>query len=167
MDIIFGILCAVLNRARGTKLYGYTESTTIGRIVGMGGIATLAHISMLMHEYGFVISTVASMWVFAGLMLWCIPAWDDLWSAAIGNDPKHSRLWGLYHLTLRMGYGMPCIIGLQVIIGNSSSFWALGCYAMGLPYYFAGFLKHKYTIMVAEMSVGAIWWVMISGVLGS
>lgn len=166
IESIFCVLCAFMNRARGTKLFEMTRSTTIGRIVSMGGIAFVAHLYALMHGYSLFISVGVFAWVWASLMLWCVWGWDDLWSATIGDQPDKSRLWGLAHLALRMIWGVPCIVGLALLAGHPfAAIWALGVPLLALPYYVWGFVPHQYTINNAEMTVGAMWWLMISGVL--
>lgn len=141
--IAFGFL----NRARGSRLFNYCNSTVFTRLVatfGMGLCVLAASASY-----------AAALWAWASLMLWCTPAWDKYWSEAIGNSQTHSRLYGLMQMTIRQLLILPCFFGLEYITG--ASYWlSLPALLLGLPYYLSGFLGSSYVITYAEYGVGAI-----------
>lgn len=148
---------AFLNRARGTRLFEHTTSTMISRIVSMGLMAAYLSAEALMLDVGGVRSLCLLAWAWASLLLWCDEAWDDLWSACIGHDPNHSRLWGLMMLTLRMSLGIPYFVGVAYITGHSDRAWyAAASLLLGLPYYIWGYLQPNKAINFAEPTVGTI-----------
>ena len=53
----------------------------------------------------FPVDTNMSLKYFVGAWVllygWMILKWDIYWGAAIGNDPKRSKLWGVAMMTLR------------------------------------------------------------------
>lgn len=152
MEIFVIPLFAVLNRARGSQFFELLKSTVEGRLVSMGGMAFGASLSMW-PNYTRTLEMFIFSW--AALMLWCTPAWDAYWSAAIGNEKTRSRLWGLGAMTLRMTLILPYFISLAYFMGGTY-LYALGALTLGSPYYIAGYVYKKAPIMVAEYSVGAI-----------
>lgn len=156
---------AILNRARGTQLFNATSSTVIGRLVSTLGMSLLTA-ATASHEPILFATFLA--WTWASLMLWCTPAWDAYWSAAIGHDPANSRLWGLTAMTLRMTLAVPSIVGLAYLSAQPfHSIYASGILLMGLPYYLAGYLNPKNPIGMAEPMVGAILGLLIFLTLSS
>lgn len=150
---------ALLNRARGTKLFNLVNSTVIGRLLSTMLMAVSASLAVIPET---LLMLEVFGWLWASLMLWCTPAWDKYWSAAIGHDPDHSRLWGLAMMTLRMTLGAPAIIGLAFIINKPlHAYYALGTLFMGLPYYVFGYLRPQKPIDYSEPVVGAILGLMI------
>lgn len=143
---------AILNRARGTKLFGKTTSTVIGRLVATWLMA-------LLILFVLAIEGKEALWgglyAWGTLMLWCTPGWDAEWAATIGNDPIHSRIWGLYHLIIRMQLILPFFLGMAYFF-DTSYFWALGSLTLGLPYYIAGYASKLKPILYAELGVGAL-----------
>jgi hypothetical protein len=136
------VLIALLNRARGSKLSGLTTSTVLGRVV-----CTLA---MAISAACAITATFKScvLWLWFSLMIWCTPAWDNYWSAAIGNltdvnkksfapvdwlmkkipyfsllyaaagTNRQLRLWGLAAMTLRQLLVVPAVAGYAIMIGR-------------------------------------------------
>jgi hypothetical protein len=100
----FSLWFGLLNCARGRLLFGMTTSTVISRIVATAGMA--------MGVAAITLDPFAALFSWLSLMLWCTPAWDAYWSAEIGNDPSHSRLWGLGMMTLRMLLARRAFLGL-------------------------------------------------------
>lgn len=140
---------SILNRARGTKLFGLTNSTTIGRLVATFGMA----MAVALSDVPNALYTLPVAWL--TLFLWTLPAWDAYWSAEIGNDPLHSKFWGLWHMALRMILAAPCILGLAYI-EHGSYYWALGTPLLALPYLVFGLFKTQYTVPCSEYTVGAM-----------
>jgi hypothetical protein len=176
---------ALLNRARGTKLYGLTNSTVVGRLVatlGMGVLASLCVMpdSEMMLEVG--------VWTWLSLFLWAIPAWDNYWGAAIGSvfnpdEPAFApvdwllrvmpwfstvyaatasdlrrRLWGATAMGLRQMLATPGLAHLAFIAGHPDRAWYAICpLAFGLFYLAAGYLKvlKQTSVAVAEYGIGA------------
>ncbi len=152
---IFMISFAFFNCARGRRFFDLVSSTVEGRLIAMTGMAATVALYYLSEPVlSFEIFSIALI----TLMLWCTPAWDAYWSAAIGNDPENSRLWGLAAMSGRMLLAIPCIAGLAWITGHDDRSWLVGgTPLMGLPYYIFGYMKlGKYTIAASELAVGAI-----------
>lgn len=152
--------CGFWNCARGRKLFNTTSSTFIGRLVAthfMGLGAMVISLGTPFH-----MATIM-LWTWGTLLLWCTPAWDAYWSAEIGDDPNHSRLWGLAAMSLRMTLAAPCLIGLAYLTGHMDrAGYAAGSLLLGLPYYISGFVSpRKYVISIPETVVGMILGVLI------
>lgn len=151
---LFSTAFAILNRARGSKLFDFTDSTEIGRLVSTG-VMSLMTALLFLPQNEIVITAQIITW--ACLMLWCSFGWDKYWSATIGHDPHHSRLWGLGMLTLRMSIGAPAIIYPAVLSFHPENYWyALGVLTLGLPYYLWGYIYPRAPIPAAEYTVGAL-----------
>lgn len=152
--LLFMVGYAFLNRCRGTHFFNRLDSTFDSRL--------LATVFMAMFVAFYEFSSPGTMsvimlysWVM--LMLWCTPAWDKYWSAAIGHDPKHCRLWGLGMMTLRMTLAMPFLIGIAFLSGHPDNVvYAAGAMTLGFPYYFWGYAAPKNPVGMAEYTVGAI-----------
>ncbi len=104
---------------------------------------------------------ITVLWTWASLMLWCVPAWDFLWSSTIGHDLIHSRLWGLCHLGLRMALLAPAIIGLALITGHPiNALYALLTLLLAVPYWVYGYLlpanNGRNVIPASEYTAGAM-----------
>lgn len=152
-NILFILWFGFLNCARGRLLFNLTTSTEIARIatsVGMGIATTI-----------LTQNIVAGIFTAGALLLWMTPAWDVYWSAEIGNDPKHSRLWGLGAMTIRMSLAIPCLAGLAAIFQHSA--WPIaGAVLLSVPYYISGYISpKKYIIPIAEFAVGALLGILI------
>ncbi len=151
--IPFALWFGFLNCARGRKLFNTTTSTEVSRLIATLGmvLATGALLMPNVNQMG-----VVTLWTWATLMLWCSSGWDALWSAAIGDDLNHSRLWGLGALTLRMTLAAPCLIGLAWLTGHSYT-PITGVLLLGLPYYISGYITpRKYVISAAESVTGML-----------
>lgn len=105
----------------------------------------------------------ASIVVFASfplLLVWSLLGWDDYWSAEIGHDPAHSKMWGLWKMTERMLAIFPALAVVDyaafIFDHNTNPWWAAGVLTMGLPYLAFGALVPKNPIIYAELAVGAI-----------
>lgn len=158
LTFFYCLTIALLNCARGRKLFDETKSTFITRLVSTFGMA-LATGFLTFHDYRLFDFTV--LWTWASLMLWCSFAWMALLSATIGSDPNHSRLWGLGHLAMRMSLAAPCIIGLAFLTGHLENAWmAIFTPLLAVPYYAWGriFSKwttyNRFTIAFSELCVG-------------
>lgn len=156
------IAFAVLNRARGSRLFELTSSTGVSRIVATFLMAAATTSLVFPDRMLFVMP-----WVWVSLLVWCTPAWDAYWSAEIGDDPKHSRLWGLGMMTLRMALVMPCLTGLAVLSGHTDrALFANGALLLGLPYYLLGFIVPVgYVIFASELTVGAILGALVFAII--
>lgn len=169
------IVFALLNRARGSRLFDETNSTTISRALSMWVMAIIA--GGLARIYGGSIKiegfAIFTSWTL--LMLWCSFAWDNYWSAAIGNPtditkkafapvdwimgklpPMPLRLWGTVAMGLRQMLLAPFLIFLAVSVGNVNMLALCAAPILfGVPYLIAGFLpKQIPPIAFAELVVG-------------
>lgn len=153
--IFFAAIFGILNCARGRKLFDLTNSTVVSRLASTSLMAITA--SFLQIPDLFMMTNVFII-VFAGLMLWCTPAWDKYWSEEIGNDPNYSRLWGLRDMTFRMLLALPVLITLPIVTHHYGRLpIAAGALLLGLPYYIFGYMKlGRFTIAASEFVVGVI-----------
>lgn len=172
--------CAFLNRCRGSQWFGLIPSTSAGRILACLGIGLSTLVYSLPNE--LLIPTFTAL----SLFLWAVFAWDNYWSAAIGNPTDitkstfppvdfvmsllpsmNLRLWGLIALTLRSSLAAICFIGLAYLSGHDERMIAaLGVLLFAFPYYINGYILDKsWVIKVSEYMVGAmigilIWYVL-------
>ena len=146
-------LGAILNRARGTEWWDHSNDTggRWGMAAGMGLIAA----SLVLPDLR--LAGEVALWVAMSMFFWAVFPWDAYWSAAIGHDATHSRLWGLGWLTLRHSLGIPCLIGLSWLTGHYTPFIA-GPLLFGLPYYISGYATPGANVIRnAELAVGGMW----------
>jgi hypothetical protein len=170
--VLIAIAFAAFNRARGTRFWDVLPSTVVGRLLA----------TMLMASSVFAITGV--LWVlpatWAALMLWCTPAWDNYWSAAIGNPTNISkpafapvdwimrrlslpvvtgfqlRLWGAVAMGLRQSLAIPAIVITAVAAGHPiNALNGLATLSFGFLYMAAGYLPNRYSIAAAEYATGA------------
>lgn len=165
-------LMALLNRARGTRLFEHTSSTVIGRVVSMGGMVLVSWLAFPIGIYEVLV-------IWAGLMLWCSAGgWGKYFSAMHGKyDPNEheiawidwagtyvemtdecsNRLRGLFCMCLRGIYMYPIFIGLGLLGHPWAFIIGLGSLLQGFPYYWARYIPNwdKYGIMAAELVWGA------------
>jgi hypothetical protein len=166
------ILMAALNRARGSRLFNLTTSTTIGRLSSTGGMAIA---TALLADNPIIIPI---LWT--GLFLWTLPAWDKYWSAAIGNptdmaatsfapvdwimaklwpSPKPGiqlRLWGTIAMGLRGALLFPLFAILGFMRYPAAFLIGLATLLQGVPYLISGIPSDKsYSIPFAETLWGA------------
>lgn len=147
MYFAFIAWCALMNRARGSQFFSLTDSTTEARIISMMGIAIA--MSFLKLENPLLTAGIV-VWTLAALMLWCTPAWDKYWGAAIGtNTPADQaktscvpvdwvmsviwpetpisgvsmRLWGWLAMSLRQSLAAVWVIGLACLAGHPENCW--------------------------------------------
>lgn len=165
-------LFSLLNRARGSQFWDTLPSTSATRILATFGMA-LATAAAAGGDRARAAELL--LWAWASLMLWCVFAWDNYWSAAIGNPTDvHKpackpvdrimarlpamppRLWGTVAMGLRQSFAAPCLVGLSVISGHPShAAYALATPSFGVIYLAAGYLRPKAPIALAEHAVGA------------
>lgn len=159
--LLYGMIAlvfAIMNRARGSQFFSLTDSTTEGRLLS----TFLMTASALVPFTGFgnpehQIEVVAAAW--ALLYVWTVPGWDAYWSAAIGNDPSHSKLWGIGMMTLRQG-GL--LLPYYAFLSGLTGDWHHMAYAAstllcGAVYAFWGAVnKTSAVIEYAELTNGAI-----------
>lgn len=165
-------LFALLNHARGSRLFGLTDSTSIGRLVasfGMALIVTFSHIGQ-----AAVLLPVA----WGGLLGWMIPGWDWEWHCAITGTlpasgspfvftkwlmkiwapPKPGawlRIWGTVALGLRMILAAPVLLAIAYLTGGNF-WWPLDVPLLALPYLFFGLFKTQYVITFSEYAAGGL-----------
>ncbi len=171
------VFFALLNRARGSKLFGLTTSTTVARIVSTIGMACATYWE---HRTLGVL-----LWSFASLFFWQVFGWGKYFAAIHGNiDPNGGGLrwvdrvmgwldpplhtleqrkrWGTVAMGLRMTLLAPFIIGLAFLTGEPNRAW-LAAFTpfLGIPYYLGGKLSQKYSVLIAELIVGALIGLMV------
>ena len=152
--IAFIAAFSILNRARGTQLFGLTDSTVAGRLISMMGMALLTSF-LFMHNSILMLGAFIGVW--ALLMLWCTPLWDKYWSEEIGHSTTHSRLYGLMQMTIRMALAIPAILFIAGLSNHGfNAIYALGALTFGLPYYAYGYLRPTNPIPYSEYTVGAL-----------
>ena len=149
MWLIIPIIFAILNRARGSKLFDHTKSTQVSRIVSTCGMA-LVVLAMTLNLSAF-------LWAWASLFFWSLPGWGKYAGAAIGAGLKdetefppvdwamrqitirNPRIWGGVAMGLRMLLAAPCLIGLAYLCDGN--YWpALLTPLMGLIYTPCGYI---------------------------
>jgi hypothetical protein len=152
--IAYIIACGVLNRARGTQLFNLAGSTEIGRIVSMATISIFTSFFMIPNNTKILEMFIV---IFAGLMLWCSPAWDTYWSAEIGNDKAHSKLWGCYHMAVRQMLILPTFIAAASVSNHPEKYiYSLSGLTLWIPYLAWGAVNSSKSIGRAEYTIGAI-----------
>lgn len=167
---------AILNRARGSKLYGLTTATQVSRIVSTHGMATLV--------LAITASHICTFYTWATLFLWALPGWGKYAGAAIGEGLNRAekefapvdwlmerlpitsvRLWGAVAMGLRMLLVLPCTLGLAYL--TDGSYWpSLLVPFMGLVYLPCGWLFGASGWAAGEYAAGAVLGVIISASVG-
>lgn len=181
MMTIYIFCMALLNRARGSQLFGYTKSTTISRLVAtfLMGLLSLA------IGYGVLDSLV----IWLGLYLWSIRGWGKYFSAFMGNynpdereikwidelgdalvletDEKSNRLRGALCMCLRGIYMYPMFIALGLLGHPMAFIVGLCCLLQGVPYWLGKYPKDMGVnpILYAEPTWGACIGLMLIGSL--
>ncbi|MCE9565859.1 MAG: hypothetical protein K8U57_27860 [Planctomycetes bacterium] len=166
------VLFSLLNRARGSQFWDTLPSTSATRILATLCMAVVTAATAWGDSARM---TELLLWTWASLMLWCVFAWDNYWSAAIGNPTDvHKpackavdrimarlpamplRLWGAVAMGIRQSFAVPCLVGLSIISGHPThAAYALATLSFGLIYLAAGYVWPKAPITVAEHAVGA------------
>ena len=147
--LIFVFAFALLNRARGSKLFELTSSTQVARVSVAMAQAMLV---MYFSDYPKLTYTIALV----GFFLWSLPAWGKYAGMAIGRDSSHEKetawidkildrfelpfqLEGAIGLALRMTYAAPVLFAISFV--ELGAYWAcLLTPLMGLCYYVTGLL---------------------------
>lgn len=171
------VFFALLNRARGSKLFGLTASTTVARIVSTVGMALLTYQS---HPTLGVL-----LWSFASLFFWQVFGWGKYFAAIHGNiDPngggmrwvdwlmdrldlptftvEERKRWGTVAMGLRQTLLAPFVIGLAYLTADPGmALLAAFTPFLGIPYYLAGKISQKYSGLIAELILGALIGAMV------
>lgn len=166
------VLFALLNRARGSKLFGLTASTTVARIVSTLGMALLTYWA---HPKLSVL-----LWSFASLFFWQVFGWGKYFAAIHGQiDPNGGRMqwvdwamerigmptntveqrkkWGTVAMGLRQTLLIPFIVGLAYLTDDPAKLWLVPVTPLlGLAYYMGGKISQQYSVFIAELIVGAV-----------
>lgn len=165
---------AFANRARGTRFYGLA-GTTVGRVLSTFLMATATGVTAWFEGQGTAQSAIIALWAWASLYFWCIFAWDQYWSAAIGNPTDivapackpvdwvmsklptmPLRLWGTIAMGLRQAYLIPFLAELAVLCDHPwNAAYSLVTLLFGAIYLAAGYAKKIPPIALAEYSLGA------------
>lgn len=188
MEMLLTIVSfAFWNRARGSQLFDLAKSTTEGRLLSCFGMATTAAMLVAMNlphaTYLIVAVAAGSM---AALMFWCVFAWDNYWSAAIGNPTSITkaafapvdlvmrgfswlpiRLWGTLAMGLRQMLLAPFLIGLAIVCGHPGlSVLGAAPIAFGVPYLVGGYLKAVVApVTFAELVIGGVMGFLVSTII--
>lgn len=118
--------------------------------------------AMMLYDVKDAVLLLPVVW--GSLLVWMIPAWDSYWSAEIGHDSNHSKLWGLGHMAARMSLAAVPIMAVAFITGGSY-WWAFAAPILALPYYFLGFWLTD-PIPASEYVVGAMLGFLMWGACG-
>ena len=148
IDIIFTAAFAVLNRARGSKLFEKTTSTQVARIVSAMGMAGL---TLYFSQYPKLTGFIA----FIGFFLWALPGWGKYAGMTTGRDSRHETeikwidrvldqlpIKGIQELggigmALRMVYAAPVLFAISFV--EVGAYWScLLTPLMGAVYYVTG-----------------------------
>jgi hypothetical protein len=174
--ILFSACFGVLNRARGSKLFEQTDSTTIGRLASaivMGYLAMLA--SGLTGQRAYWLLAWTSISIYLGML----PGWGKYVGAAIGANYdheekemglvdwimerlplEHGRIWGAVAMSVRMILLVPCVIGVAFITGGNP-LWGLLAPLMGWCYWITGYLFSEGAWGKGEVLSGALLGLLI------
>jgi hypothetical protein len=146
--------CSIANRARGSQVFGLVNSTVAGRLIAT---ATIAVITSLVVIPDATLMAKLFILTFAGLMLWATPAWDAYWSAEIGNDPNHSKLWGIMMMGWRQLLIVPTFVGQAFLLGHPErAVWAGTALLYWLPYFAYGAVAKPVAVELSEYTIGAM-----------
>lgn len=174
---LFATSFAFLNRARGSKLFDLTTSTTVSRLA-----STFAMAALVMLASG---DWLAAAWAWASLFLWAVPEWGKYLGAACGNPIneaekgfvpsewvvgllplRNSRTRGLIGTAVRMSLAVPCGVGIAYLTGGPM--WpALLAPAMALPYFGLGLvLDSGRAWKYGEYGAGAVLGLLVCMAIG-
>lgn len=172
---------AILNYARGTRLFGLTSSTSISRIVVSFAMAIVSYIM------GYDILDIPI--ILAGIYVWSVPGWGKYFSSFMGNynkddreigwidyigdnliiatDEKSNRVRGLVCMCLRGIYMYPLFIALYLSGHPMAPIFGMGCLLQGIPYWLAKYAKDagKNPLSYAEPIWGYFMGLMLWSVL--
>ncbi len=144
-------LFAVLYRARGSRLFNHTNSTTIGRLVSMGGMAFLASLYAIGDDKKML---EIVLWLWPTLFAWSTLPQDAAWSSQIGNGP-YSKLKGCLLMASRQAVTIPIFLGLAYIV-NGNYYWSLLGLSLWLPYVILGAIYKPMAVEWSEYLIGAL-----------
>jgi hypothetical protein len=155
IGVLYALAFALLNRARGSRLFDLVDSTTEGRMAAMFFMALLTVIHyMPIAPHAVYMAFLAD---FVLLYFWCMWRWDAYWSAAIGSDITHSRLWGVLAMTARQGLILPFYAFVSWQSGWVAPWWGLSFLLMGVTYTISSKLSPGVSVIRnAEFANGAI-----------
>ncbi|QEL18704.1 hypothetical protein [Limnoglobus roseus] len=176
-QIAFGLTFAVLNRARGSKFFGYLTSTNEARALATAGMAAATALVAGGDDLHLL---QVFWWTSATLAFWEIWGWGKYFAAIHGiidasggslkpvdwlmsklNLPtdtfEQRKRWGTVAMGLRQAMIAPCIVGLAFLTGHPERAW-LACFTLllGLPYYAGGKISQKWAGVIAETTTGVI-----------
>lgn len=166
------LLYAILDRARGSKLFGLTHSTTEARLVSAFGMSLLSAMAFP--------SLPVFLWSLASLYFWQVFGWGKYFAAVHGHiDPgggsvkpvdwlmrrlnlptdteEDRKRWGTVAMGLRQAFIAPYFIGLAVLSGHyDRALLAAFTPFMGIPYYLGGKISQQHAVEIAELINGAL-----------
>jgi hypothetical protein len=157
------ILCALFNRARGTQFFNHIASTSLSRIF-----------STLLMALSTCTNWQTLLFIWAGMLVWSIPAWDAYWGACAGNELdryksavsfidyilkklnlKNVRIYGIIGMGLRQGlFAIPVLMCL-------GHFYLIPIpFLFGIPYWAFSYINKNTPgsfVEYSELLIGAIW----------
>lgn len=153
MTIFIAIIFALLNRARGSKLFERTTSTAIARIASTLAMAVVVTLMAgPQHSFRPILA-----WAWASLFVALLFGWGKYAGAAVGAGRKDEaefapvdwlmefipirsdRLWGALAMGLRLSLLAPALLGLAFL--THGAYWpALFTPLLGLTYLAGGYL---------------------------
>ena len=167
---------AILNRARGTKLFDRASSTTVARLVSACAMALIA--GMASGSFYLI------LWLIPSLYLWMVLGWGKYVGAAIGQPINQyetevrlidwlmykfpftrGRLWGVISLSMRMSLAIPCVLGAALITGGNP-LWVLLVPFLSIPYLLAGLAEASGAWALGEYASGFMLGFILAGVVG-
>lgn len=170
--LTFAICFSLLNRARGSKFFDLTTSTTFSRIISTNGMGLL--VGLMTHSLGAALAT----WLL--LFLWSIPEWGKYMGAAVGNPIDknekgfllsemavtaskvvNTRIKGLIGTAVRMALAAPALVAVAII--TDGAWWpGLLTPLMAAPYSILGlFIPAGPAWKYGEYCAGAILGVLL------
>ncbi|MBP3955382.1 hypothetical protein J8F10_08825 [Gemmata sp. G18] len=177
VGVLFTSAFAFLNRARGSKLFDQTTSTTVARLVSTFFMALLV---LLVS-----VNWPAAAWAWVALFLWAVPEWGKYMGAACGNRidstekgfilsewvlacvaARDSRVRGLIGTAVRMALAAPCVAGVGFLTGGAVWPASLTPF-MAVPYFWLSYFldsgrSWKYGEYAAGALLGAALWLAIA-----
>ena len=178
-QLIYIVVMAIANRARGSKLFGHTTSTVVARLVATFAMGAATGL-ILLNGRGTAFFIEVLLWSWVSLMIWCTPAWDRYWGACLGNpgtahgwppvewvmakffpplpaaDCPYMRFWGVVAMGLRQSLMSLWLVGLMFIAGNFSDFFVIAfTLLMGIWYFLGSFILPANAVMFGELTIGA------------
>lgn len=176
LPLVFILIMAALNRCRGSRFFGYLDSTSEGRILATLGMAVATELLALFHGMNPSSVAVLFLWVWPSLMFWCVWGWGNYFCVVTGKPPAierefppvdwimgklklplvtnmQCRIWGLIAMTLRQSLAIVPLFGIGLL--GHDPLYSLGASFIGLIYFIAGYAWPRNPILVAELGTGA------------